>query len=686
MPGLLEILTQDQSLQRANAAVDERARISTGEGFDANPHEHLLCRLDSYISSCWDSARTAKESQIEPEMLEDLRQREGVYSPAKLADIRKQGGSEIYMMLTNVKCRAAEGWIRDILLPSGDRPFTVRPSPVPDDLPEELKQGIYQRTMTDLQQAIQSGLYPTPEQVYERARSLYEQIQQRLREEAKIRAARMEDAIDDVLVEGAWYEAMEAMIPDLVALPAAFIKGPVIRKSRRIVWETDPATGRSVPRADDELVPMFYSPSGLDIYPSADSRDIDDGYLFERMGLRRAAVYQMIGVPSYDEDRIRAALDEYQRSGYDLAIAGDQQRRELERSRNWQMTPDNSLDALEFHGSVRGEWLLEWGMDDAMVPDPDADYEVTALKIGRFIVRCVLNEDPMRRRPYMKASYDAIKGQFWGRGLPRLIRDLQGMCNACARSLANNMGIASGPLVEVEVDRLAEGEDVTQLYPWRIYQTKSSKTTPAPAVRFNTPTQIIEPLLKVYGYFAQLADNYSGIPSYEQGINPTTGAAGTASGLSMLMTASSRQIKRVIAAIDKVIEGSVYRVHTHLMLYGDNPDVKGDANIEARGAASLVAKEQQQIRRTQFLQSVGNPLDAQIIGPMGRAELLRQTLKSLDLNPDDIVPTKDEMLAQVRQAQQMQAPLPPTDGQRSALDVAGNPSGGTDHALFSEAA
>ena len=44
-------------------------------------------------------------------MLRALRQRNGDYEPEKLAQITRQGGSEIYMMLTEVKCRAAESWL-----------------------------------------------------------------------------------------------------------------------------------------------------------------------------------------------------------------------------------------------------------------------------------------------------------------------------------------------------------------------------------------------------------------------------------------------------------------------------------------------------------------------------------------------------------------------------------------------
>lgn len=681
MPGLLQVLTREQSLQRSEAQVQERFDRVTGAASAADQYSRFLCRLDSYVSSCWDAARNAKEQFVQPKMLEDLRQREGEYDADKLAAIRAQGGSEIYMMLTNVKCRAAEGWLRDILLPAGERPFSVRPTPVPD-LSEDIKATIYANTMTELQEAIAAGLYPTQQQVYARARELYDDSLRRLKEDAQIKAQRSEDCIDDILVEGAWYDALEDMIADLVALPAGIIKGPVIRKKARLTWDVDPATGKATPRAADELVPMFYSPSPLDIYPAPDSKGVEDGYLFERIPLRRSSLHAMKGVPGYDSERIDAALDEYQRSGVKLWLTGEQERRNLEQARNWETTPDNSIDALEFHGSIRGEWLLEWGVDAAQVPDPTAEYEVVALKVGRFVVRVAINADPLKRRPYVMASFDRIKGSFWGNGLPRLIRDLQGMCNACARALANNMGLASGPMVEVEVDRLAEGEDPTKMYPWRLFQTKASRTTPSPAVRFHNPNPIVEPLLRVYTYFSTLADNYSGIPSYEQGINQTSGAAGTASGLSMLMGAASRQIKRIVSAIDRMIVGTVERVHTHVMLYVDKPEVKGDINIEARGASSLMVKEQQQVRRMEFLRNTANPIDAPIIGPKGRAAMLREALQSMDINPDDVLPPEDEMRAQMMQ-QAMQAAMQPQPGAPGpqALDPAGNPVAGQDARL-----
>lgn len=680
--GLIAVMNNAELDAREQSAIVERRANESGQAAQSDQYAHLVTRLGSYIEQCWEAARSAKESHVEPEMLEDLRQREGEYSPAKLAEIRKQGGSEIFMMLTNAKCRAAEAWFRDIL--SADRPFTVKPSPVPEDLPDDIKQGIVGRVMAELQQALQSGIYVTPEDVYQRSRKLYDEVRARALDEARKRAERMEDRIDDLFTEGQWYDALDAMIPDLVTLPAAFIKGPVVRKTSRLTWVPGPG-GKEIPQAHDELVPMFYSPSAFDMYPAPDSKAIDDGYLFERIRSRRSAIHRMIGVPGYKEDAIRAALQEHQRGGANLSIAGEQERRDLENAHNWELTPDHALDILEFHGSVRGEWLIEWGMPAEQVPDKDAEYEISALKLGRFVIRAVLNEDPLRRRPYDKACYDEIKGQFWGRGLPRLIRDCQTVCNAAARALVNNMGMGSGPMAEVEVDRLAEGEDITNMHPWRIVQTKASKTTPAPAVRWFMPPLVVRDLMGVYQQFSALADSYSGVPQYEQGVNPTQGAGGTASGFSMLLNISNRLFKRVLIGVDKCIKGSATRAHHFIMLFMDAPEAKGDANIVAKGASSLVAKEQLQLRRAQFVQTTANPIDMQILGPVGRAELLRDTMKTLDYAVDDILPTKDEMLAQMQQQAQMQAAMAGAGRQppaAPATDAAGNVQGGAERALF----
>jgi len=133
------------------------------------------------------------------------------------------------------------------------------------------------------------------------------------------------------------------------------------------------------------------------------------------------------------------------------------------------------------------------------------------------------------------------------------------------------------------------------------------------------------------------------------------GAGRTASGLSMLMGNAGKAIKQVIANIDiGVMSQLIERLYDHNMQHADDPDLKGDVHIVARGASSLIAKESAQVRRNEFLAATANPVDMQIVGVEGRAAILRETAKNLDMDVDKVVPPLD-MLRQKWAQQQMMA-------------------------------
>jgi hypothetical protein len=258
-----------------------------------------------------------------------------------------------------------------------------------------------------------------------------------------------------------------------------------------------------------------------------------------------------------------------------------------------------------------------------------------------------------------------------------LMSDCVKMCNASARSIANNMAISSGPQVVVYTDRLPTGEDITSMFPWKIWQSVSDPMGgTAKPVDFFQPQSNVAELMAIYEKFSTMADEYTGIPRYMTGTEGTPGAGRTASGLSMMIGNASKIIKQVVNGIDLyIIAPSVERLYQHNMLYGEDPDLKGDVEIVARGAMSLITKEAAQVRRNEFLQSTANPFDMQIIGMEGRAEVLRETARSLDMNTDRIVPPvsviRQRAMAQAMAQQGMQAPQgqPP----EQAPDAGGQP-------------
>lgn len=637
------------------------------EKLEAVPTE-LTSNIASYIQKKWAVARDHK-SIITERLLASQRQRQGIYSPNKLAEIRRQGGSEIYMQITAVKCRAAESWIRDVMT-GADRPWTLNPTPLPD-LPQDIKQAVEQQIGAEVEATLPMLNLPMPEVqklVRERIKSVQDEIKKKAFEEAQSIIEQMELKCHDQMVEGGWDEAFSDAIADIATFPCAIVKGPILRKKKCLYWKP---TGEDwKPTVEEVIRPEFERVSPFDAFPSPDSSRIDDGYFFERHALSRSDLGALIGIPSYKEAEIRAVLQENTAGGLINWIQGDQDRAVLE---NKDTTKTELIEALEYWGPISGHLLFEWGITDL---DPDLDYQVNAWLVGNHVIRALLNPDPLGQRPYSMASYERVAGSFWGRGIPDLMSDIQSVCNATARSLVNNMGIASGPQVEVNIDRIPQGEDITDIYPWKIWQVSNDLSGSAsPAIRFNQPSSVIEPLLVVYEKFSRLADDYTGIPAYTYGNANVGGAGRTASGLSMLMSSASKGIKQVVGNVDSgIVAPCVERLYNHNMRYDPDVSIKGDAKVVARGSLSLMQKEQLMVRRNEFLQATANPIDAQIMGTKGRAAILREVAKELGMPIDDIIPSELDQ-AQMQMAQQQQQ-------QQQQTDPAGNPASGADTATF----
>jgi hypothetical protein len=152
----------------------------------------------------------------------------------------------------------------------------------------------------------------------------------------------------------------------------------------------------------------------------------------------------------------------------------------------------------------------------------------------------------------------------------------------------------------------------------------------------------------------------------------------------MLMSNAGKSLKQVVANVDNyVMRPMLQRLHYWNMKYADDADLKGDINIVVRGANALVAKESAQVRRNEFLAATANPIDMQVLGVEGRAQILREVVKTLDMDTDRIIPTPEQMkvrqalaAAQQAQLQAQQLALPSPQGAPTPAQPGGpSPSG-----------
>jgi|TARA_Y100000310_G_C20699197_1_gene828099 hypothetical protein len=643
--------------------------------------EPLMLGLASYLRSAFEAAKRSKDP-IENIMLKALRQRNGEYEASKLKQIQLQGGSEIFMMLTEVKCRAAESWLRDILMDEGTPPWDIRPTPNPDlpDLAQEaIDEGLGAKVVGIIGEI---GTVPSPAEVEQLREVVAQELRFKVLQEAHRCADKMKTRIQDQFAEGGFAESFNDFITDLVTFPVAIIKGPVVRNKRKLSWGSD-ETGATIAVTDNVLAPEFERVDPFMFYPEPGVSNIDEGYCFEHHPLTRMELSNLIGAEGYDDAAIRSVLD-FGNSQSWISTEVSQEKDEEERKFSTELRPTQIYDALEFWGKVSGKMLLEWGLTPEEVPDSAKEYDANVWLVGDFVIKAILNYDPLGEKPYAVSSFIKNPGAFWGKGIPEIIEDVQSMANAAARSLANNMGIASGPQVEVNLERIPTNEDITQMHPWRIWQVLTDPLgSSAPAVRFNQPNDNSGPLLAVYEKFSQLADDHSGIPSYLSGDLNVKGAGRTASGLSMLMGSAGKSIRQVVMHIDAdILKIIVSRQFVYNMRYDENEDIKGDAQIIPRGAINLAVKDTVNTRRVEFLQATANEFDMEIIGQDGRAAILREVAKGLQMPVDEVVPTREKAAFNKRADQaEAQAAIAPPDGGRTgggpqAIDQAGNPAGG----------
>lgn len=606
----------------------------------------VVSSLANHIGGCYTEAKAAKADIIE-RLLSCERQRRGEYEPALKAQIAATGVQPIFMMLTDIKCRAADSWIKDVMLNHSESTWALNTTVEPD-LPPELMQEVQGLLMEEAAMVAAEGIQPTKEAMAERQKEISAEAITRVNDIAKDKCNAMETRITDKLQEGGWSKSLSALIYDFTTYPAVFIKGPVLRKRKVMKWGADyqPMVTEAVCIEVDRISPW-------DLFPSPGAVTIQDGYLIHRHRLSRKAVRQMIGMPGASKDEISQVLRQFPRGL--KSVENGESEHEYINGRRTSFGADGMLEALEYWGQASGMMLKEWGMKevDGKAIDELDDYYINAWMIGGYMVRVQINPDPLDQRPYSKASFEEIPGSFWGTALPEMMSDVQVICNAAARAMAANIGISSGPQVEVNIDRLPKGSNVTSMFPWKIWQTTSDRSGSGhPAIRFFQPSLNSAELLQIYTYFSKIADEVTGVPNYIYGGSSASGAGRTASGLSMLMENAAKGIKHAIMSLDGATSEVITRIYNHLMMYDPDTSIKGDMNVVAAGAIGAMIREQQVIARKEFMADTMNPIDAQIIGTEGRAYMLRERAKGIFSDVGKVVPGEAKLKAMIEQATQ----------------------------------
>ena len=641
----------------------------------------VIDELSGHVSARWNDAKRERNNSGVSDRLEKCqRQFMGLYDDDVLEQIRATGGTDLYRKLTMAKSDAAEAWIGDSLLNGGDLPFSIQPTPKPN-IPQNIEQLITERAMGELAGRMNEISALEPQQMvqvaYELGKKYQGEIKDSIDEEAKSIAKNMQTLIEDQLAEGGWDKALGGFAHDFTIFPNAFLWGP-FRKYRKVrKYGKDENTGKSRIITTSEPVLSYQHVSPFDIYPSPKSKGLDDGYLCHRIYISRMELENLKGDESYKKEFIDYLLSEQGgKTGGSFMDNGDFNRNELENKTEGHVESDGDIfEGILFYGSVPGWKLKRWGLD---VDDLQATYTITATKIGRYVIKAIINDDESYERPYSTSSFKKVPGSFWGISLPECMEDIQRQCNSVTRSLCNNIALCSGPMLIIDNSQMIPKQKITRLQPWMIIQYNGmSAMNNRQAVQVISIDCNASQLLPVYNQFKSEADDVTNIPAFFYGNSNVQGAGQTASGLAMLQNNAIKGVRKMVSSVGQDVIGPVIeRTFYYNMENSEDESVKGDLQVVVKGPLAVTTKEIRQMRLNEFFNKVADPSIVQIIGTERFINILREMAKSLEMPIDEIVPSRKEvedmMMQQVQQQVAMRTQIQAAQSQQS-----GPPTGGT---------
>ena len=593
-------------------------------------------------------------------LLDCQRRRRNQHSAEREAQLKKYNLPIYFPPLTQTKCIHTEAWLRDLTMPYGSKIWMCEPSEKPE-LPEDDVQSIEASVVNDAVIQIRAG-NDQGLQAADLAKIVDANIDAKSRAEkelSKKRAKRMESEIFDNLQDCNWSKVFEEFRSNVVTYGTGFLKGPYTKTVKVATWKGKKRV------VIDKVIPVCSAPSPHDIYPSPWSKDVQDGYMIERIKTYRPALNAVRKLEYYQRTEIEELLKDQPVSRSPLMTQnGDYQRAQHEDNGN--NTTDDRIECWEFHGSLPGFMLDTWGVKNIL---PTEDYEMVVLWSGTHILKVMPAWNETGIRGYFKAVFKPVVGSFWGIGVPNMMSAAQDRASSVMTQLLQNTAWAGGPVFWMYANRLVRPEDALNIHGGKVIpftQDDMAPTTAAPMGSFDVTDKTSE-LNALYQGCLTDADNESGVPAYMYGANQqgSAGAVRTFSGLSTLMNAAARGVKDALMNMDQALGDFISNWADWLNEYSENDDIKGDVRVISTGATGLFIQEMQMDRMAQMLDRIKDPNVIQALGVNGVAFMVSLIKGMAQMLKQDVsyLPSEEDILNTAKRAAMNPAPSMQVPGQ-----------------------
>lgn len=483
----------------------------------------------------------------------------------------------------------------------------------------------------------------------------------------------VEDIISEQLEKMKFRDLLKAGVNTLATYGTGFIFGPFVKIETITETQADNSLGYTQLIEDkyEYECPYFELGNTLDVYPDPEARSLEDG-----LGV--------FWVTMESPHTVRAWKSDKSYSNIDGALLGAGEKgNETGSDRAGQMRgnveywhKNDRVKVARFFGKVPKRHLTATEPSSDDLEDGESGNAVVIMA-GGVVVK--VSESPYGDKlPALRCAYEDVEHEMWGVGPAENNSPHQKVTNAAFRLFLEGKGMALLGTKSVDRSLFMPTEDFSK-YPGKVYQMKPGLS---PDERKSALIDHIEPditggWLDVIRASEQFSDDDTGITKYTQG-DDSSNLNKTATGISMIMSASSLPIKEVIQNVDtnwieQIIECVIdwdmkyLEVETVRRIHGDEHAQKWEQikqfgktsfmDWQATGTSSFMQKEILTNKLRAFSEfALGNPITAQKIDA---TELLQQTWDVMEIgkespilkeedgsNPD---PVKQQLQQQVQQ-------------------------------------
>lgn len=571
-----------------------------------------------------------KRAQIEERWLKDLRQYHGKYTQEEQSRLSAAETSEIFVNITRNKANGAEARIQDMLFPTDDKNWAIQPTPVPEI--EQLKQS------------------PDPQQAQQAISAI------RQAEEA---CEKMEEQIDDQLVESKYQAKARDMIHDAVVLGTGIIKGPVIVGRTKQRWDIMP-DGTTVLSIEEDLAPAVEYVNVWDFYPDMSATRLSDcEFYFERHRYSKKQLREFAKLPGVMQSQLRSVI----KAGKGEQLATDRMNDIRAITGVDTVSNHNGYELWEYHGPISKQELIDAmqssgePMEEQEIDELNDEVEAVVFFAGTRVLKVAVNPMDTAERPYSALCWEKDDASPFGFGVPYLMSAAQKVINASWRMLIDNAG-------QAVTDQIVFNEEIIEPVDgkWTMGPKKMWKLTdPARSVQeafsvFETRSHQQE-YANIIQMARQFADEETNMPLIAQG-EQASHVTRTSSGMSMLMNSANIVLRRAVKNWDDdVTDPLISRFYDWNMQFNQKREIKGDFKVNARGSSALLVRDKQQENLMMFANlSMQNP---ELMLRRDWEGLDKEMAKALEVPYYNITLSDEDIQAKQQQMAQQQPPQDP---------------------------